>query len=333
MRENHKIKSKTIIECLAKNFALSVKKLEFLPLGADFNTEVYNAQAKDGTLYFVKLRKNDFHEMSLLVPNMLNQRGIPHIIAPMPTQDGKLWVQESKFYVSVYPFIVGRNAHDIEMSDAHWIEFGKTLKGIHSLKLPTDIAARIPKEDFSDQWREQVHRFLNQLSEKDGDFDDPVSSGLADLLKRKRREVNMLLQRAEQLSATMQSKQANFVLCHADAHAWNIQIQNDGSFYLVDWDTILMAPKERDLMFVASGLFGKTHTPEQEEALFYKGYGDQTNVDPVGLAYYRCERIVRDIAEYCGEIFITMNEGRAEGLRQLSLQFEPGNVVDLALGS
>jgi hypothetical protein len=45
--------------------------------------------------------------------------------------------------------------------------------------------------------------------------------------------------------------------------------------------------------------------------------------------------IVRDIAEYCDEILLTEpgGENRAQGLRQLSLQFEPGQVVDMALRS
>ncbi len=166
-------------------------------------------------------------------------------------------------------------------------------------------------------------------------FDDPVSVALADLLKRQRVVVDTLVRRAERLGEMLKTNLPPFVLCHADIHAWNMLIQTDGTFYVVDWDTIILAPKERDLMFIASGLFGKARTPEQEEILFYQGYGDQKQADPVGLAYYRYERIVRDIAEYCEEILLTEpgGENRAQGLRQLSLQFEPGQVVDMALRS
>jgi spectinomycin phosphotransferase len=145
--------------------------------------------------------------------------------------------------------------------------------------------------------------------------------------------VNTLVHRAEHLSEVLEKKRTPFVLCHADIHAWNMLIQSDGTFYIVDWDTLILAPKERDLMFIASGLFGKARTPEQEETLFYKSYGSQQQVDPVALAYYRCDRIVRDIAEYCEEIFLTEPGGknREQGFRQLSLQFEPGQVVELAL--
>lgn len=44
---------------------------------------------------------------------------------------------------------------------------------------------------------------------------------------------------------------------------------------------------------------------------------------------------MQDIAAYCLEVLdMTVEaEDRARGLRQLSVQFEPGNVVDLAFRS
>ena len=67
-------------------------------------------------------------------------------------------------------------------------------------------------------------------------------------------------------------------MCHADLHAGNILIDANGAFYLVDWDTLILAPKERDLMYAGGGQFGEARTPQQEEALFYQGYG-QTQID------------------------------------------------------
>ncbi len=88
-------------------------------------------------------------------------------------------------------------------------------------------------------------------------------------------------------------------------------------------------------MFVASGLFGEARTPDQEEILFYQGYSDLRQADPVALAYYRYERIVQDIADYCDRIFLSQagGEDRAQGLRQISSQFKPGRVIDIAFRS
>ncbi len=333
MLDKPNIQDTVILDCLRENYALPIEKITFLPLGADRNTAVYRAETKAGAAYFLKIRLEDFNAMSLIVPRLLHEQGVSRIIAPLATRDGKIWLQMNGFYLSVYPFVAGQDGHDAGLTDAHWIEFGQTLKGIHAAVLPPEVIAAIPKERFSSRWQERVRQFQKQIDETA--FADPVSAALAELLKRQRLVVDTLVGRAQQLGTLLQSKQLPFVLCHADIHAWNMLIQADGTFYVVDWDTIILAPKERDLMFVASGLFGRARTPEKEERLFYLGYGDLREADPVALAYYRYDRIVRDIAEYCEEIFLTEpgSENRAQGLRQLSSQFEPGKVIDMALRS
>ena len=99
---------------------------------------------------------------------------------------------------------------------------------------------------------------------------------------------------------------------------------------IVDWDEVILAPKERDLMFVGVGQFGGWNQ-ELEAAWFYAGYGP-TAIDPVALAYYRYERIVADIAAYATQIFGRQGsaEDREQGLRQLMGQFLPNDVVEFA---
>jgi spectinomycin phosphotransferase len=91
-----------------------------------------------------------------------------------------------------------------------------------------------------------------------------------------------------------------------------------------------MAPKERDLMFVGSGLFG-TWSQYHEVAWFYEGYGPAA-LDLEALAYYRYERIVADFAAYGEQIFGVQGsvEDRVEGLRQVMGQFLPNDVIDFA---
>ncbi|WP_210398651.1 hypothetical protein, partial [Neisseria sp. HMSC066B07] len=69
----------------------------------------------------------------------------------------------------------------------------------------------------------------------------------------------------------------------------------------------------------------------REEALFYEGYGPG-DLDLVALAYYRYERIVKDLLEYCDQMFdaAASTEDREEGLRQMKSQFLPDDVVAIA---
>ena len=69
---------------------------------------------------------------------------------------------------------------------------------------------------------------------------------------------------------------------------------------IVGWHAPILAPKERDLMFIGGGVGNAWNQPRQQ-ALFYEGYGP-SEIDAVALAYYRYERITRDVLELCDRI-------------------------------
>lgn len=161
-------------------------------------------------------------------------------------------------------------------------------------------------------------------------FVDSVAAELAAFLRTRREVVRELVRRAEQLAAIVQARPTPYVLCHVDIHAANVLIDTSQHLYIVDWDTLMLAPKERDLMLVGGGQYGQQRSPQEEVALFDQGYG-ATEPDRNLLAYYGYERIVQDIDAYCEQILFTDEGGpdRAEGLRRLTGQFLPGQVIDI----
>ena len=122
-------------------------------------------------------------------------------------------------------------------------------------------------------------------------------------------------------------------MCHADIHAGNVLIDAKDDLYIVDWDTAMLAPKERDLMFVGGGV-GGTWNKAKDEASFYQGYG-QTETEQAAIAYYRYERIVEDIAVTSQQICSTDMgcADREQSLRHLTRQFAPNDVVEMAYHS
>lgn len=332
MLEKPAIQDSQISDCLRDAYGLDVIDIRFMPLGADVNTAVFRAVTDAGAAYFVKLRSGAFDEMSIIVPKLLHEQHINSIIAPLSNRSQELWVNLGEFKVAVFPFIEGCDGYEINLLDRHWIDFGQALKALHTAKLPSTVTNRIQLEQYSNTWREMVKRF--QWLVEDTPFADPVAIKLAAFLRNKKDEIRQLVQRAEQLAAVLQTQSEPLVLCHGDIHAGNVLIDANNHLYVVDWDTLVLAPKERDLMFVGGGQFVNQWTPEEEERLFYQGYG-QTQANPLALAYYRYERIVQDIAAYCEQLLLTEEGGedRENGLQQLVSQFEPGNVTEMAYRS
>ena len=218
------------------------------------------------------------------------------------------------------------------MSGRQWLEFGQFLKKIHSMHLPPALRGAIPQETYSPQWRERLAAFLERI--KLIDPSDPLIVETALFLNKRRAEILDLIHRTESLAQNLKTCSLESIMCHADIHAGNILIASNGTIYLVDWDTPILAPKERDLMSIGGGLFGGWRSPDEEQTLFYQGYGRE-QLDQTALAYYRYERIIQDLEVECEQIFSATGNGqdREQAFHFMKSNFQPGNVLEIARGS
>ena len=308
------LKDEGIVRCLRNAYGLSADKVYFLPLGADFNTAVYRVTTNSNRDYFLKLRQGDFNESSVSVPKYLSDLGLKQVIPPITTQGGRLWTSLASFKTIIYPYVKGHNAVEVSLSDQQWVEFGATMKKFHSADFPRAITRGTQRETFSPKWRRMVKVFLERIRHEV--FEEPIAARMALFLESQSADILELVKRAEHLAGLLQNQKLDYILCHADIHGWNLLIDEEGAFYVVDWDTLLFAPKERDLMFIGAGIWDSRRTPLEEEALFYEGYGP-TAINYDAIAYYRSERVIQDIGEYCEQIFLS-DEGGADRIQSLN---------------
>jgi spectinomycin phosphotransferase len=187
MLEKPDLPDEKIAACLQKEYGLTAVQLTFLPLGADVNTAVYRVTTSDESPYFLKLRRDNFDEMSVALPKFLSDQGIQHIIPTLTTQTGRLWAALNPFKVILYPFVDGSDGYQVDLSDDQWAEFGAALKRIHTADLPPAITNHIRQESYPPHWRESVRGFLELV---EGDvLDEPVALEAAALLKAKRGQI------------------------------------------------------------------------------------------------------------------------------------------------
>ena len=321
------ISDELIISHLQAEYSLHVSSISFLPIGADMGSAVYRVLAEDGKVYFLKLRKG-FNEIVVAVPLFLKSQGIQEIIAPFETRSKQGWADFGEYKMILYPFIEGKNGFEMELSDSHKRTFGAALRKIHEVQLPLELQSLIPQETFSPQWRERVKEFQRQVETIR--FDDPNAAKLAEFIRSSRKEIERLIERTEELATELQSSSHEFVLCHTDIHGGNILITENDQFYIVDWDAPLLAPKERDLMFIGGGI-DDIWKSERDQAIFYEGYGE-TDIDFKVMAYFRYERVIEDLAAYAEQLLLTDEGGedREEAYRRFTGNFEPGQTIEIA---
>ena len=325
MIEKPDISDEKIIVALHENYSIFVNGIEFLPLGNDSSAWAYRVDAKDKSSYFLKLKKGILNLAGLFVPRFLKDNGIEQVIAPLPTKTQELVVEMDEFALILYPFITGNEAMKVGMTDVQWTEFGSVLKRIHTTELLSDVAQYVKRETFSPQWSNSAKKLHKQINTRN--YDDPYQKELAAFWKENNETIQTLIERAESLGKRLQQADLEFVLCHADIHTANILINEEQNMFIVDWDDTLLAPKERDLMFVLG--------EKNEEQLFFKGYG-RIEINLLVLAYYGYEWCVQEIGDFGERVFLMKDAGEStkkdsvEGFIKL---FSRGDVVEAAFNT
>jgi spectinomycin phosphotransferase len=302
VRENPAFDTSVIAACLEARYGVRLASLTFLPIGHDLNAAVYDVAADDGVHYFLKIRSGPVFAPALLVPRALIELGVPNVLAPLRALDSTLWQPLDGYdgcTVVLYPFVRGENAKIAPMSDEQWRTFGQTLRAVHDSGLTARFAGQLRTEDFALPSAATVRRLLSLVARTE--FESAAAMRFAAFWRGNAERINRLLARAEAIGKSLQAKRLELVLCHSDIHGANILVGEDGRIWLVDWDSPLIAPRERDLLFVVGSRIGRPIEPRHED-LFFEGYGP-TEIDPAALIYYRYERTIEDLGEVGVNVF------------------------------
>jgi spectinomycin phosphotransferase len=316
-----------IIKILKNYYGIDIQSAQLYSGGADMEAFAYKADGKLNS-YFVKIKHAQHDEISLSIINLLQNSGVKEIIFPLYTVSGKLFESLDGFKIIVYPFVNAPNGFKQTLTQKQWIQLGQAIRKIHETSVPSSLQQQLRKETYSIKWREMAKSFYNKIDPQKSD--DKITLDFKLFFKKNSDKIFQLVNVAEELSKKLQPDLNKYVLCHSDIHAGNVLIQNCDSIYIIDWDEPMMAPKERDLMFIGGGV-GNVWNKSQEVSCFYKGYGE-TNIDRTTLAYYRHERIVEDIAVYGRDLLSRdqNDQSRFQMFKYLIAMFDPNGVVDIA---
>ena len=209
------------------------------------------------------------------------------------------------------------------MNDEQWKEVGSIFQQIHHVTLPSSGFESLRKETFDPtEYARWVHDFEHQHLEA---LDDEGVSKrtLRSLWLMHQPTIRMVIASLEKLAAELQSRTLPYVICHADLHPANLLRDASGHVFVIDWDEVMLAPKERDFLFVKE-------SPSDSNALpvtpaFFQGYG-QTNIDWIALTYFRYERVIQDLIACTQEVFYRDDLG--EGTKADSVQLFQSLLVE-----
>ncbi|MEV0522268.1 phosphotransferase [Streptomyces sp. NPDC050439] len=348
MIEKPGVSSEDLVRHVRNAYDLHVVEVRPTAPGADAEAATYRLASHDGT-YFLKLRHGAADDTAAPLQSFLAEAvdavdavsavateattGLEaaRVVAPLPDRHGRLSTVLDGYVAVLYPFVAGRSGFEVPLTREQWTALGEFVRALHGIDLPPSLRSAVRVETYGPKWRDKVRGHLATDTPPERLPDAPARE-LAAILRARREQLTTIVERAEQLAAVLRGKEGEPVLCHGDLHAGNVMVTDDGAVVVVDWDDPVMAPRERDLMFVGGGV-GGVWNDAAECAAFHRGYGTG-EIDAQTLAYYRCERIVQDVAEYCDQLLVgrphDSEDDRELSLRHFAGQFRPDDVVDIA---
>jgi hypothetical protein len=219
----------------------------------------------------------------------LREHGRGFVVAPVPTLAGETLVRVGeRFSLAVYPFVSGRSFGWGEFSDSgHRQAVLGMIVGVHAA--PEPVTRRAQRDDFAIQRRADLDSALDSLGAGPAGWDrpgGPYTHRAAVLMAENAVPVRDLLARYDALLERVRSRALRAVLTHGEPHPGNTMLTDDG-WRLIDWDTALVAPPERDLWGLDPG-----------DGSVLAAYAAATGVtpNPEALELYRIRWDLTDIA-------------------------------------
>jgi spectinomycin phosphotransferase len=209
------------------------------------------------------------------------QAGLGFVVAPEPALTGEaVRPAGDRHAVAVFPFLTGTPGDWAKPLPAP--ERGELIAMLAALHAVDPGAVRLPRFEAGLSWRGDLETALAGLGQPwaGGPYAEPARELLAGAAGTVRRQLGVLDRRAPRLAA------AEAVITHGEPHPGNVVHAVDG-LTLIDWDTIALAPPERDLWMVA--------TESGDEVRRYTELTGRP-VDPAALEFYRLRWALDDLS-------------------------------------
>jgi spectinomycin phosphotransferase len=226
------------------------------------------------------------------------EAGLGFVVAPVPALDGQaVRPLGGRHAVAVFPFLPG--------SPGQWDEpltgpeLGELVAMLAALHRVDPAAAQLPRRGMGLSWRGDLETALRELGRPwtGGPFTEPARALLAGAAAPVRRGLDALDRWASRPAAA-----ANLVITHGEPHPGNViwvaparaggasgagPARGGAGLVLIDWDTVALAPPERDLWMVATDTGGEL-----------RRYTELTGrqVDATALELYRLRWALDDLS-------------------------------------
>jgi hypothetical protein len=304
-----------LVSALRRSWGVTISSMEYRAVG--WGSHHWEVVDTAGSRWFVTVDDLDKRRLSggepraaalgrlrasLAAARDLRDCGRSFVVAPVPTGDGEPLARVShrgdRFAVAFYPFVEGQSFEWGELtSPGHRLGVLGLVAAVHTA--PAAARRHALPDDFAVPCRDELEAACDPARETTdcGPYALPTSL----LVQQNAASIRRLVARYDDLVRQARAQPAHAVLTHGEVHPGNTMLTADG-WVLIDWDTALVAPPERDLWNLDPG-----------DGTILDAYATATGVipQPLLLDLYRLRWDITDLAMDVGR-FRQPHAGSAE---------------------
>jgi len=217
-----------------------------------------------------------------------DEAGLEFVVAAVAARDGELLRRvDDRYTVSVFPFLAGRSYPFGRYPDARLR--GQALEMIAALRRSTGaVQDRAPRHVPSYGSRDDLAAFFLDPDHPWGG--GPYSESARQLLITRIADIAELAAGFDHLVDSTAPARARPVITHGEPHPGNL-MSVGGRLMLIDWDTVAMAPPERDVSLLATA---RNHDADRYQRITGR------ELDPAVITLYRLRWYLDDLASAVG---------------------------------
>jgi spectinomycin phosphotransferase len=180
----------------------------------------------------------------------LREAGLSFVVSPVPSRANEV-VERIRpgWAVALLPFIEGQPAGPGKWTDP--------TAGLAAARIIGELHRTLPPSTIQ-RWPFTIpHRgaFNAALRELDRPWDSgPYGERARQLIAESRSGTEALFNLYDELAEKVAASDEPWVVTHGEPHSANFISGHDGRLHLIDWDTVRLAPRERDLSEDAASL-------------------------------------------------------------------------------
>ncbi|MBF6330445.1 phosphotransferase [Nocardia transvalensis] len=279
-----------------RHWGIEPVSLEYRPVG--FGSHHWAVADRRGERRFVTVDELDLRRKSLddshtaaferlcaalTTARALREAGLDFVVAPIRGRDGTVLARiGDRFALACYPHLEG-TSYDFGTyrDEDHRRAVFDMIVAVHT----TPGCEHAQADDFVIAHRDELTLALADNQVPDA---GPYAAPMRDLLHEKATAIRAELARYDELAELARAEPERAVLTHGEPHPANTMRIAEG-WRLIDWDTALIAPPERDLWDL---------DPDDGSLLTAYAQATGTTLRPELLELYRRRWDLADVAEY-----------------------------------